>query len=320
MKRREFLAGLGAVAVWPAAGTAQQGRTHRIGILVLGNPDPAPFLNLLKGGLRDLGYVEGQNVQFELRSAGGQMANLAPRAAELVGLKVDVLVAFQTPAVAAAKQATRDIPIVMGVAADPVGTGLVASLARPGGNVTGLSGATAELGAKHLELIRDVLPSARRVAVLANAPDPFSVRFVEHIRAAAKALDMELKTIMVGSSDELEAQIAGIKAWQGQAIVVQPSLPLGRVAELAVKHSLPAFSPQIAFTAVGGLMSYSSDAEVLFKQSASFVDKILKGRKPEDLPVELPTKFLLAINLKTAKAIGLTVPEIMLTRADRVIE
>ena len=320
MKRREFLAALGAAAVWPAAGTAQQGRTYKIGILVLGNPDPAPFVNLLKESLRDLGYVEGQNIQFELRSAEGQFANLALRAAELVWLKVDVLVAFQTPAVVAAKQATGDIPIVMGVAADPVGTGLVASLARPGGNITGLSGATAELGAKNLELIRDVLPSARRVAVLANAPDPFNVPFLEHIHAAAKALDMENKTVMIGSPDELEAQIAGIKAWQGQAIVVQPSLPLQRVAELAVKYSLPSFCPQIAFTAVGGLMSYSADAEVLFRQSASFVDKILKGRKPADLPVELPTKFQLAINLKTAKAIGLTVPETMLIRADRVIE
>ena len=271
-------------------------------------------------GLREFGYVEGRNIRFEFRSAGGQSGNLSPLAAELVGLKVDLIVAYQTPAATAAKQATKDIPIVMGTVGDPVGTGLVASLARPGGNITGVAGATAELGAKNLDLIRDVLPSVRRVAVLANAPDPFSKPFLGHIQAAAKALNIETKPVMVRRAGELGAEFAEIEKWQAQAVVVQPSLPHKQVAELALKHRLPAFAPNAAFPSAGGLMSYSGDNDAQFRKSAKFVDAILKGRKPADLPVEMPTKFWLVVNLKTAKAIGITIPEAMLLRADQVIE
>ena len=202
----------------------------------------------------------------------------------------------------------------------PVGTGLIASLARPGGNITGVSSATAEMGAKNLELIREVFPSARKVAVLANASDPFSKPLLEHIQAAAKALNVEINPVMVHGADQLDAHFEDIAKWQADAIIVQPTLPQRRVAELAIKHRLPAFAPNAAFPAAGGLMSYANHLDATYRQSAVFVDKILKGRKPADLPVELPTKYWLAINLKTAKAIGVTVPGLMLTRADDVIE
>ncbi|MBX9830000.1 MAG: ABC transporter substrate-binding protein [Xanthobacteraceae bacterium] len=321
MRRREFivLSGAATVLLATAAG-AQQTRTPKVAILVLGTPDPALFVTRFTEGLRGLGYVDGRNIQIELRSGGGDVANLAQAVSELVALGPDVIVGFQTPTVVAARQAARDIPIVMGTVGDPVGTGLVASLARPGGNITGMSGATAELGAKNLELTREVLPSVRRVAVLANAPDPFSRPFLEHIHAAAKALNIEIKAVMVRAAEELEAQVADIEAWRGQAIVVQPSLPHRRIADLALKHRLPAFCPNSGFPAAGGLMSYAADFEALYRRSAVFVDRILKGTKPADLPVELPTKFHLAINLKTAKALGVTVPGTMLTRADEVIE
>lgn len=297
-----------------------QSRIPKIAILVLGTPDPTIFIRAFQDALRELGYVDGRTISIEVRNLGGTGNSLPAAAAELVATKPDIIVGFQTPTVVALRRATQDIPIVMGTSGDPVGTGLVASLARPGGNVTGMSAATAELGAKNLELIREVLPSVRRVAVLANAPDPFSKPFLDHIQAAAKALDIEIRPVMINAFDEIDEQLASVVAWGGQAVISQPSLPHPRVAELALKHRLPAVSPSSSFPSVGGLMSYSADFVTMYRQGALFVDKILKGRKPADLPVELPTKFHLAINLKTAKALGLTVPGTMLTRADEVIE
>jgi putative ABC transport system substrate-binding protein len=310
---------MGAAAAWPSV-AAGQSRIPKIAILLLGTPDPTIFIREFQDGLRELGYVDGRTISIEIRNLGGVSDGLSAAAAELVAMKPDILVGFQTPTVVALRRATQDIPIVMGTAGDPVGTGLVASLARPGGNVTGMSGATAELGAKSLELIREMLPSVRRVAVLANAPDPFSKPFLDHIQTAAKALDTELRLAMINAFDELDMQLAGVVAWGGQAVIVQPSLPHQLVAELALKHRLPATCPSSGFPAVGGLMSYSADFMKVFRQGAMFVDKILKGRKPADLPVEQPTQFHLAINLKVAKALGITVPGTMLTRADQVIE
>lgn len=271
-------------------------------------------------GLRELGYVEGQSIQLELRSAGGDTNKLAPLAAELVATKADIIVGFQTPAATVAKQATTDIPIVLAGVGDPIGTGLIASLARPGGNITGVSSATAEMGAKNLELIREVFPSARKVAVLANAPDPFSKSLLEHIQLTAKALNVDIKPVMAHGADQLDAHFEDIAKWQADAIIVQPTLPHRRVAELAIKRRVPAFAPNAGFPAAGGLMSYGNNIDATYRQSAVFVDKILRGRKPADLPVELPTKYWLAINLKTAKAIGVTVPGLVLSRADDVIE
>jgi putative ABC transport system substrate-binding protein len=319
VRRREFITLFGAAMVWPGAAMAQ-GKMPRIGVLALGNPDPTLFLKGLKEGLRDLGYIEGQSIQFEFRSADRDPANLAPRAAELVALKVDILVPFQTPAATAAKQATKDIPIVMGGAGDPVGTGLVASLTHPGGNITGVSGAGTELGAKQLELIREILPDARRVGALINAPDPFSRPFLAQIQASAKALNIELVPFMLNGADGLEAAFDAMVKSRTNAVIVQPSLPHEPTARLALKHHLPSFSPNPLFPGSGGLVAYSAHYDSLYRDTASLVDKVLKGRSPGELPVQLPSKFWLAINLKTAKAIGVTVPGVMLTRADEVIE
>jgi putative ABC transport system substrate-binding protein len=320
MKRRDFSALIATAATaWPTASWAQSGKVTRIGILVLGSPDPAPFLKEIREGLRALGYIEGKNLVFEFRSAKGAMAELKPLARELVALKVDVIVGFQTPAVTAAKEATTETPIVM-LAGDPVGTGLVASLARPGGNITGMAGAGAELGAKMLELIREVLPSKRRVSVLANAPDPFHKPFVQHIESAGRSLGLTIQTILLQGPDELESAFAQSTRDGAEAVVVQPSLPHQRSTRLALRHLLPAFSPNLNFAILGGLVSYSADQPAMYRESAIFVDKILKGRKPADLPVQLPTKYLLAVNLKTATALGLVLPPTLLARADRVIE
>jgi putative ABC transport system substrate-binding protein len=319
VKRRKFLALLGVAAIGGSRTAAAQGRIFRIGFLALGNPDPAPFVKGVRDGLRDLGYIEGQNVSFEPRSAEGKADRLASLAAELVTLKVDLIVAFQTPAGTAAKRATNEIPIVTN-AGDPVGTGLVASLARPGGNVTGVSGAAAELGAKQLELIREILPNARRVGALINASDPFSRPFLGQIQDAAKAMNIELVPFMLKGADGLEAAIAEMAKSNTSAVIMQPSLPHGLTAQVALRHRLPSLSPNPLFPGSGGLMAYSADYDTLYRDTASLADKVLKGRNPAELPFQLPSKFWLAINLKTAKAIGVTLPGTMLTRADEVIE
>ena len=257
---------------------------------------------------------------FQFRSAGGSTARLPALAHELVALKVDLIVAFQTPAITAAKQATNEIPIVMGASGDPVGTGLVASLARPGGNVTGMTGVSGEIGGKNLELIREVLPKVGRVGVLANVPDPFHKVFLENIQASGRNLRIEIRPFMVTGLEQLDAAFADIAKERLPAVIVQPSLPHKRVIELALKQRLPTIAPNADYAMAGGLMSYSADQFMLAREAATFVDKILKGRKPADLPVQLPTKFVLVVNLKTAKALGLTLPPMMLTRADEVIE
>jgi putative tryptophan/tyrosine transport system substrate-binding protein len=320
MKRREFIILLGSASIWPLAARAQQPRVPRIGVLIVGNADPKPFLIALREGLQKLGYIDGQNFRLEFRSAGGTASHLPELASDLVRLNVDVIVAWQTPAVTAAKQATTEIPIVMAAAGDPVGTGLIASLARPGGNITGLSSTAAELAAKMLELIRETLPSARRLAVLANATDPFTKPFLAQIEGAARTKDVEVKSIMVRPSDEFDGAIGQMASERMDAIIVQPSLLRKQAVDLALKHRLPSFSINRLLPAAGGLMSYSASSAEQYHQVAVYVDKILKGSKPADLPVEEPTRFELVINLKTAKALGLIVPPSLLARADEVIE
>jgi putative ABC transport system substrate-binding protein len=219
MRRRDFIALLSCGAVWPSIGRAQNEKPRRIGFLCLGNPDPAPFLRALRTGLHDLGYVEGKDILFEVRSAGGSAANLAPLATELVASKVDVIVAFQTPAATAAKSATQTIPIVMWVA-DLVRQGFAKSLSRPGGNLTGVDPAGAETTQKNLEVVREILPSVQRVAVLANADDPFREPFLEQIKIGATALNVEIKPMMVHSADELDVVFAEIAIWRAEAVLV----------------------------------------------------------------------------------------------------
>jgi len=220
----------------------------------------------------------------------------------------------------AAKQATREIPIVMAETGDPIGTGLIASLARPGGNVTGIASVTAELSGKCVELIRDMLPSARRVTALANVTDPFSKPFLEQIELGGKATGTAIRPIKIRSNDEFETAFAAMEKDRPDAIIVQPSLPTKRAAELALQQRLPAVSVPRWFVEQGGLMSYSAIYADLFRKAAVYVDKILKGAQPADLPVEQPTRFQLVINMKTAKALGLTVPAAFLVRADELIE
>jgi putative ABC transport system substrate-binding protein len=320
MIRRDFLTLLGATAVWPLAGHAQQTKLHRIGALLLGNADAESFRTELREGLRKSGYIEGQNLLFDFRTAEGKLDLLPKLAAELVALKVDVIVALYTPCALAAQQATREIPIVA-VSGDLVGTGLVTSLARPGGNVTGISLMAAELHGKCVELFRDLLPSVRRVAVLLNAEDPFWKQIQTQVQLAGRAMDIEIApSVMVHGPTEIDAAFATMKREGAGAVVVQGSLSTKNVAELALKHGLPAATQTPSFAEAGGLMSYGADEPAFFRQSALYLAKILQGGSPANTPVEQPTRFELTINLRTAKALGIVVPESFLLRADQVIE
>jgi putative ABC transport system substrate-binding protein len=320
IRRREFIVTLGGAATWPLAARAQRAKVPTIGVLVIGNIDPELFWRQFRQGLRDLGYVEGQNIGFEFRSAGGRLDRLPELAAELVRLKVDVIVTWFTPTALAAKQATHEIPIVMAETGDPIGTGLIASLPRPGGNVTGMASVAAELSGKCVQLIRDMLPSARRVTALANATDPFSKPFLEQIKLGGEGTGTTINPINVRSDEEFETAFAAMEKDRPDAVIVQPSLPSKRAAELALTHRVPAVSVPRWFAEEGGLMSYSAKYDELFRKAAVYVDKILKGARPADLPVEQPTHFELVINLKTARALGLEIPPTLLGRADEVIE
>ena len=322
MRRREFISLLGGASAWPVAARSQQPKVPTIGALVIGNINPEQFWREFRQGLRDLGYVEGQNIRFEFRSAEGHLERLPELANELVRLKVDIdiIVTWFTPTAVAAKQATHEIPIVMAETGDPIGTGLVASLPRPGGNVTGMASVTAELAGKSVQLIREMLPSARRVTALANATDPFSKPFLEQIKLGGEATGTTINAIGVSSNEEFETAFAGMELDRPDALIVQPSLPTKRAAELAVKHRVPAVSVPRWFAEEGGLMSYSARYVELFREAAVYVDKILKGAQPADLPVEQPTHFELVLNLKTAQALGLTIPGSFLLRVDTLIE
>jgi len=321
MHRREFITLLGgAAALFPLAVSAQPGRIPRVGLLMLGLPDPGLFLREVTAGLRELGYADGRNIRLEPRNANGSSAQLSALARELAALPVDVIVAFQTPVVAAAKAATTTVPIVMCPAQEPIELGFVQSFARPGGNITGMTTATAALAAKNFELIREVLPSARRVGVVGNGADPFHKPFLAHVEAGARALNFELTISLSHGTDPFPATFAEVVGSGVQAMMVQPSLPRDLAAKLALTQRLPLFVPSAEAAEVGALMAYSADPAAVYRQSATFVDKILKGRKPADLPVELATKFRLVVNLKTANALGLTLSPLLLNRADQVIE
>jgi putative ABC transport system substrate-binding protein len=270
--------------------------------------------------LKRLGYSKGSNLRFEFRSAEGKEDALPRLAAELVQSKVDVIVTWLTPAVRAAKQATTQIPIVMAGAGDPVATGLVDSLARPGGNITGMAGITSELAGKNVELVRAILPQAKRLGVLCNASDSFTKPFLDQIQRVAPDLGFELFPVMISGTDEFERSFRNMKADGVDAIIVQPSLPIKRAAQLALEAQLPAASPIEGFVRDGGLIAYAGRTSSQFVQTAAYVDKILKGTRPAELPIQQPTQFSLAINLTTAKALGLVVPPAVLVRADEVIE
>jgi putative tryptophan/tyrosine transport system substrate-binding protein len=322
MRRREFFFLISAaIASWPLTLYAQQTKNVRIGALYLGNADADSFKTNLREGLRELGYVEGQNIAFEFRSAEGKADQLPLLAAELVRLKVDVIVALYVPCALAAKQATSDIPIVI-IAADPVETGIVPSLARPGGNITGVSLMSAASNAKNVELFHDLLPNVRRVGVLANAKDPiFAKAMIDEAFRAGGATGTEIKpVVMINGPDELESAFATIMNEQAGALIVQGSLVTKPLTDLAIKNRLPAASSTRAFADIGGLMSFGADGPAAVRHGTKFVQRILQGKGPKDIPVEQPTKYELAINLNTAKAIGLNIPDRFLQRVDVIIE
>jgi putative ABC transport system substrate-binding protein len=312
------------VLLVPLAAAQRAGEVHRIGYL--GTRTPSDFgLVAFRQGLRDLGWVEGQNLAIDYRFADGRLERLPDLAAELARLKVDVIVAHSTPGATAAKRATKTIPVVMISVGDPVGLGLIANLARPGGNLTGLSYSAfgLEIIGKQLELFKEAIPKIRRVAVLSNGANPIQPLAIREANVAARSLAVPLQVLEVRGPNEFDSAFAAMARDRAGGLLVVPDsmfvFQRTQLADRAAKAGLPAVYGWREHAEAGGLMSYGPDLSDLFRRGATYVDKILKGAKPADLPVEQPTKFELVINLKTAKALGLTIPQSLLVRADEII-
>jgi len=309
----------------PLAADAQQaGKVYRIGFLGSSASAGAHLVDALRQGLRERGWVEGQNLVIESRSAEGKLERWPDLAADLIRLKVDVIVSSLSPAIRAAKQQTSTIPIVMAGVNDPVGAGFVASLARPGGNVTGLSMLVTELSGKRLELLKETLPNLSRVAFLWNSTQPGQALALKETQEAARALGVTLISMEVRTREDFESVFGAMAKERAGALIVMTD-PVtfthrGQLMALAAKHRLPAMYAIREFVDAGGLMAYGPSFRDSYRRAATYVDKILKGAKPADLPVEQPTQFELVINIKTAKALGLTIPQSMFIRADHVIE
>ena len=327
LRRRQLLLALGAGALAPSlASFAQQPPAMVARIGFLGSESASGYVsrvNALRAGLRDLGYVEGRNIVIEFRWAEGNYERLPDLAAELVRLKLDVIVTHAIPGTRAAKRATTTIPIVMAVGLDPVAMGLIASLARPGGNITGSTFFGPELSAKRLELLKDAMPRIMRVAFIVNPDNPGMVLGLQAMESTARLLKMESEIIEVRSPKEFDGAFAAMAKRRVDAVAVQED-PLfianaGAIANLATKQRLPSIG-FTEFAETGGLIGYGANYPEMFRRAAYFVDRILKGAKPGELPVEQPTKFELVVNMKTAKALGLKIPNSILVRADRVIE
>jgi putative tryptophan/tyrosine transport system substrate-binding protein len=305
----------------------QPGKIPWIGYLAGAGSGPSPaFIQ----GLRDLGYVEGRNIGFVYRTAEGESGRYADLAAELVRLQVDIIVADTSGMALAVKKATSAIPVVMtGLTTDPIGLGLVASLARPGGNVTGLTNVAGELGGKFLELLKEIVPKLNRVAILRARPlgsdvSPDDV-FVKETEVPARALGVQLIPVVVRGADDYEGAFRSMTKERVNGLIIRLfpntySVSFKRVADMTIKNHLPSISSQFAWTNAGGLMSFGADLNIMYRRAATYVDKILKGAKPADLPVEAPTKFELRINLKTAQELGLTIPQSVLFKADKVVK
>jgi putative ABC transport system substrate-binding protein len=324
MDRRAFIATAAALLASPLAIEAQQaGRVYRIGYLSYSSPASNPHLiEAFRQGLRELGWVEGQNITIEARFAEGRSDAVSDLAAELVRLKVDIIVVTATQAALAAKNATKTIPVVMANAGDPVGVGLVASLARPGGNITGMS--RVDTFGKALELLKEIAPDVRRVAVLSNPANASHQPNIREVNVAARSLGVQLQLLEARGPNEFDAAFAAMSKERAGALLVLPDSVFNRhrarVTGLAAKNRLPSMYGTSEWVKAGGLISYGLRLPDVFRQSATFVDKILRGAKPAELPVQQPTKFELVINLKTAKALGLTIPPSVLARADEVIQ
>jgi putative ABC transport system substrate-binding protein len=317
---------VGILTAPPWAGAQQPPKTAKIGLLNPSTPAAtAHFLEAFRQGLRELGYVEGKNFVLEPRYSEARAERLRGLARELVSLKVDVILAGTDVAIAAAKQQTQTIPIVMVASADPVGTGFVASLARPGGNVTGLSAISPELSGKRLELLREAVPGLSRVAFIWNPDIRGALLDYKETEGAARSLRLQLQSVEVLRAEDVDPAFSAVTKQRAQALIVQTPNPVlfakrHQIVSLAQRDRLPSIYANKDFVDAGGLMSYGPNVADMYRRAAAFVDKILKGTKPADLPVEQPTRFELAINMKTAKALGLTLPQSVLIRADQVIQ
>jgi ABC-type uncharacterized transport system substrate-binding protein len=324
MRRREFISLFGgAMAAWPLAASGQQAKKlARVGVLVGASP-PFPFADAFRQGLHTLGYLEDQNIALEFRYTMGQSDPATELAAELVRLSVDVIVTHWTQATRAATEATKTIPIVMVVGA-PLQSGFVDNLARPSGNATGLSGMDAELGGKRLQLLRDIMPSLSCVAVLGTTPatNPYSEPFVQDLRLAAAKVGVRLVPILIGGPDEFESAFVEMTRADAQAVIVQEHYDRYRaiLLKLAAKHRLAYMSGTRDTTVAGGLVSISANWPALYERAAFYVDKLLKGAKPADLPIEQPTKFQTVLNMRTAQMLGLAISPSLLAQIDEVIE
>jgi putative tryptophan/tyrosine transport system substrate-binding protein len=325
MRRREFIVTLGSAAAWPLAARGQQpGKLPTIGFLGQSTRSAASeWVAAFVQRMHEVGWLEGRTVSIDYRWAEGREERYAELAAEFVRLKVDVIVTSGTPAVMASKQATSTIPIVFATAGDPVGNNLVASLARPGGNVTGLSTLGADLAGKRLELLREFLPGLGRLAIMGNVGNPFTVLEMEEVQAAARQLGLEVATVEIRHAHDIVPAFDTLKG-RSEALYVCTDALAGtnriRINILAVGARLPTMHGSRDYVEAGGLMSFGPNYPDLFRRAADYVDKILRGTKPGNIPVEQPTKFDLIVNLVTAKALGLTVPPRLLARADEVIE
>jgi len=325
LKRREFITLLGGTVAWPLAARAQQvGKTHRIGFLGSATPaGSAKTVESLRVGLRELGYVEGTNIGIEFRWAEGNYDRLPRLVAELIATNVEVLITHGTPGTRVAKQATRTIPIVMAISGDAVATGLVASLARPDANVTGSTFFLPQLNAKRLEVLKEALPEIAHPAALSNPDNPVSRPIIPAMQAAATALNLELEVSRAQGPSEFDRAFETMSGSHVDSVIVtedgefEPSF--GVIARLALGNRLPSIGAR-EYADLGGLIGYGVNILSLYRRAAYFVDRILKGAQPADLPVEQPTKFELAVNLRTAKALGRTIPETFLVRANEVIE
>jgi len=318
---------LAIALIWTPADAQQGARVPKIALLLPNtSAATAHLVEAFRQGLRDAGFVEGNTVVLDIRYAEGQPERLPGLARELVSLKPDVLVASTDPAISVARRETRTIPIVMAFSVDPVGTGFIASLAHPGGNVTGVSSiAAAEMSAKRLGLLREAVPSLVRVALLWNPDVRGAVFEYRETETTARSLKLEMQSVEVSSVADLDRAFAAVTSQRAQALLLLPGNPVtiakrSEIASFARKNRLPAMFPTREYVDLGGLMAYGPSLSDMFRRAAAFVAKILKGAKPADLPVEQPTKFELVINLKTAKAIGLTMPPSLLQRADQVIQ
>jgi putative ABC transport system substrate-binding protein len=330
MRRRQFITVLGgAAAAWPlSARTQQMGVAPRVGILwIAAEPVVAPFHEAFRQGLRDLGYVEGRTIVIEARFAGGKIEALLGLAEELVSLKADVIVAPSSPAVRILKQATATIPIVMANVSDPVGFGFVASLREPGGNITGFSNLMVEQVGKNVELAKEVIPNLARLAVMVNSAAPDSALVLKETQTAAQAVKFEMVSVEARAPDQLESAVAWAGGARADTLLVSTIEGLffanrDRIIKATVKHRLPTVfaAPPYGLTSSGALLAYGANTPDMLRRSATYVDKILKGARPGELPVQQPVKFEMGVNLKTANALELTIPISILLRADEVIE